>query len=234
MTSERSVSFTDIARSTAIVATMLARVLHGARHQLGDERLGLIGVGQNLRDDLADLGPLEVAERQPLHVREDGVAHVARDVLLERRAELPGEPDEDVLDRDDDHDDDDHRRQRPSRIVAVDEGADRQALSRSTQPAAFESGFGWLNKRVEERDEQRERKRAERRADHVGHDVARHAPPVRPQEHEQPAILGESFAGGSGVGARGDAHRRGVSRATGRMHSSGVTPPWRNEPRYRL
>ena len=45
---------------------------------------------------------------------------------------------------------------------------------------------------------------------------------------------------GAGTGADVDTSARrhhahlGVSSATGRMHSSGVTPPCRNEPRYRL
>ena len=96
-------------------------------------------------DDLAGLRPLEIAERQALHVPEDGVAQVARDVLLERRAELPGEPDEDVLD-DDDHDDrDDHRRRATERVGRVEERADRRVLSSGSSQPAAESDVGCLN-----------------------------------------------------------------------------------------
>ena len=98
MTSDSNVSFTDMRDQDTIVVMICGSVLHRARHELGDEHLRLIGVGQDLGDDLAGLRPLEIAERQPLHVPEHSVAQVARDVLLERRAELAGEPDEHVLD----------------------------------------------------------------------------------------------------------------------------------------
>ena len=60
----------------------------------------------------------------------------------------------------------------------------------------------------------------ERRGDDVARDGAGHAP--------------RSAAAGSRGGGDTCASACGVSSDTGRMHSSGVTPPCRNEPRYRL
>src|SRR5205085_10871634 len=71
--------------------------------------------------------------------------------------------------------------------------------------------------RIQEWNEKGEGIRVEDRGEGAGADGAKHAPGVWTQKAEQAAI-----------------HQRGVRSATGRMHSSGVTPPWRNEPRYRL
>ena len=52
---------------------------------LGDDDLGLRRVGEDAREDLAGLVLGEEAERQPLEVTVEGVAQVARDVLLQLR-----------------------------------------------------------------------------------------------------------------------------------------------------
>ena len=198
----------------------LRHVLQRARHELGDQRLRLLGVGQHARDDLSRLRALEPAERQPLEVAEDAVAKVARHVLLQRRAELSGEPDEEILQRDDRDDRDHHRLHRSEPVGGIEEGADHP-LVRARDPAGRRGGDQLLRaeQRVEKERKQREREDVERRCDDVRHDGADHPPGVRAKEMEKPAIHGQRF---------------GVSSDTGRMHSSGVTPPCRNEPRYRL
>jgi hypothetical protein len=124
------VSCTGIAEQDHDRADDLRQVLQGLRHQLGDQRLRLLGVRQHARDDLSRLGALEPAERQPLQVLEDAVAQVARHVLLERGAELTGEPHEHVLERDDRDDRDHHRLHRPEPVGGIEERTDHPLVRR--------------------------------------------------------------------------------------------------------
>ena len=112
----------------------LRQVLQRFRHQLGDQRLRLLGVRQHARDDLPRLRALEIAERQPLQVTEHAVAQIARHVLLQRCAELAGEPDENVLQRDDGDDRHHHRLHRAQSVGGIQEGTD-EPLVRARDPS---------------------------------------------------------------------------------------------------
>jgi hypothetical protein len=56
-----------------------------------------VRVVEDAGEDLPRLGAPEVGERQPLEVRVHRVAQVARDVLLQARAEVAAEPGEELL-----------------------------------------------------------------------------------------------------------------------------------------
>ena len=96
--------------------------------RLRDERrndvLHLCRVGDDARDDLADLRAREESQGKALQVCIDGVTHVARDVFLELRAEIPCQPDEEVLERDRDDDDEDHHLQRSHLVRRIEEQSD--------------------------------------------------------------------------------------------------------------
>src|SRR5262249_39747154 len=125
--------------------------------------------------------------------------------------------------------------ERSARILRIEERAHRRTLNLGDPTGSGRKKVILLEQRGEERNEEREREDVEHRRDHVAADVPRQLPLMRPEEGQEPPIGG---AGGKRTRARGagvaHGYRRGVSSDTGRMHSSGVTPPCRNEPRYRL
>ena len=90
---------------------------------------------------MSGLRALEKAEGQALHVAEHGVAQVARDVLLQRRPELSGDPREQVLHGDERQDGDDDRLERTHPVVGVEEPAHELALE-ARQPALGGRGDG--------------------------------------------------------------------------------------------
>ena len=87
------------------------RALKRLRDERRDDVLHLRRIGDDTRDDLTDFRAREEAERKALQVRVHGVADVARHVLLQLRAEIAGEPDEEILERDRCDDDENHNLQ---------------------------------------------------------------------------------------------------------------------------
>src|SRR5438132_13792580 len=102
---------------------------------------------------------------------------------------------------------------------------------------------------VQKRNQQRDRETVEQRSKQVANDRDRHAPGVRAQIGEKPSIdwrlhlIRVTVLGRLAKLMRcppslfplpSSLYRRGVSSASGRITSSGVTPPCRNDPRYRL
>jgi hypothetical protein len=148
----------------------------------------------------------------------DGIAQIARHVFLERRTELAGDPHQNVLGDhrgEDDHDDVAQRRH----FVTGDDRVPDGVVEQTGDPALFHPGRRLVKQDVEERNEQRDREAVEERGGEIANYRDRHAPPVGAQKGQKLVV---------------DAcrhYRRGVSSASGRITSSGVTPPCRNDPR---
>src|SRR4051812_42408996 len=121
---------------------------------------------------------------------EDGVAEIARHILLQRRTELAGEPEEHVLHGDEGNDRDDEHLQRAERVAGNDERADESRLELA-QPARRKAHGRLLEDLTQEWNEEREREDVERRGDDVEHDVAEHPRAIRPQERVQSPPLVE-------------------------------------------
>ena len=99
MTSASSVSRHDIQKSTMTDVTHHRGALDRARHHSVMTAF-VCSVSVSTRARICPVFVrVKYGERQPLQVRIHAFAQVARDVLLQRRAELPAQPDEDVLQR---------------------------------------------------------------------------------------------------------------------------------------
>src|SRR5215211_3509919 len=150
-------------------------------------------------------------------MRVDRISNVPRHKLLQTRSKLARQPNEKILEEHDHEDDQDHVPQRSHLVSRIQEHSDCPA-QQSREAARREIYRRLVEECVEKRNEQRERERIEQGCADISGDRASHAPGMRPNERREPPVN----------------HYLGVSSASGRMTSSGVTPPWRNDPRYLL
>ena len=159
--------------------------LERLRHDLREDEARLERVVDHAREDLPRLHLGEVAERKVREVAIDGVAQIARHVLLERRAELPSDPHQQILEQHRRHDEQDDVAQR-AHLVAGNDLTPHRRVQELRHPPRLERCRRLVEEDVEERDQQRDRKAVEQRREQVACDRDRHPPRVRAQVREKP------------------------------------------------
>jgi hypothetical protein len=186
-----------------------------------DDRLGLVDVGDDPLQQLPAPHLREELEVERHQVAEQLGAEVAHHPFLHRHRELGAGVVRRVLEEDggdEESHDPEHRLIR---------GGPREDRVEQSFGEAFEAGaraaepFGGPEQVLEERDDAEDHRPVHHRRDEIEQDRQPIPAAVGTDLPDQPAPDAHRFP------------RRVVSSAIGRITSSGVTPPWRNAPRYR-